>query len=56
MKKAHDKIIATLNSCETIAHLETTCKMIDNFRSLYGYSDLVYGLILDSEIIRRKLA
>jgi hypothetical protein len=56
MKKAYAKIISTLNSCETLAQLETTIKMIENFRIMYGYTDIVEGLILDAEIIRRKLS
>jgi hypothetical protein len=36
LEKAYDKVIATIESCNTQEHIDVTSRMIENFKKMYG--------------------
>ena len=35
LEKAYDKVIATIESCNTKEHLEVASRMVNNFKKMY---------------------
>jgi len=54
MYSAFDKVAATVRSCETVFHIESSEKMITNFANLYGFEETSFQIQYLKSLLTNK--
>jgi hypothetical protein len=54
MYSAFDKVAATVRSCETVFHIESSEKMITNFANLYGFKETSFQIQYLKSLLTNK--